>query len=63
MTWGIFTDNDGTYFAGLRRDDLTFVWRSLSTSSRETAQQWLDSAHCHGVDAHTKTCADCRTPT
>ena len=45
MTWGILIDNDGTYFAGLRRDDLTLVWRSLSTSSRETAQQWLDSAH------------------
>jgi hypothetical protein len=64
MTWGVFLDNDGrlpwpTYFAGLRRADLTFEWRSLSTSSRETARQWLDSARCHGVDAHTETCADC----
>jgi len=63
--WGVFTNPPSkdlpfrTWFAGLRRADLTFEWRSLDTSSRERAHQWLRSAQCHGTNSHAKTCADC----
>ena len=64
--WGVFTNprrartRPRTWFAGLRRADLTFEWRSLDTTSRERAQQWLRSARCHGTDAHTETCGHCK---
>jgi hypothetical protein len=63
--WGVFTSppaspgSPRTWCAGLRRPDLSFEWRSLDTSSRETAHQWLRSAHCHGADNHHETCKDC----
>ena len=63
--WGVFTnppaseDSRRTWFAALRRADLTFEWRSLDTSSKERARQWLRSARCHGTNTHAETCADC----
>jgi len=65
LEWGVFSNppvsegSPSTWFAGLRRADLTFEWRSLDTSSRERARQWLRSARCHGTDAHAETCGHC----
>jgi len=51
----------GGFFATLQNERPEVVWCSLTTRSQEKAHQWMESARCHGTDAHFLTCKDCKT--
>ena len=60
-TWRVKRRPDtGAFFAELQNARREVVWRSLTTKDPDKANQWMESARCHGVREHWLTCKDCR---
>ena len=59
-TYGVYKEPDGSGFYAGAEFESRIVWRSLTTRDEAKAERWKQQAWCHGANAHTKDCIDCK---